>query len=71
MGGSFNHCLARIWMNEAQYDGPDLVIGKFLETVEIPNRITDPEFVKFGGKLSDFLYTMDICSNEVDDAEIL
>ena len=31
-------------MNEAKYDGPDLVIAKFLEAVETPNRMTNPKF---------------------------
>src|ERR1700694_6038259 len=45
----------RVWMHEGEYEGEDLVIGKYLETLERPSELTDLEYQQLRKKAFTFL----------------
>ena len=47
--------LINIWLKEAEYDGDDLVLGRYLESLERPVDIDDAEFAKLRKKSKNFL----------------
>jgi len=46
---------ARIYLHEAEYDGDDLVLERYLETLRRPNDMTDEEFEQLRKKSRSFL----------------
>jgi len=47
--------LARVFLVESEYSGDDLMIGKYLETLERPPDLTDTQFQQLRKKSRDFL----------------
>ena len=46
---------ARIYLHEADYDGDDLILGHYLETLQRPNGMTDQQFEQLHKKSRSFL----------------
>jgi hypothetical protein len=46
--------VARVWMLEGEYDGEDLMIGEYLETLERPAGLTDSEYQQLQRKAYTF-----------------
>src|SRR5579871_4703213 len=46
--------MVHVWFNEAEYTGPDLDIGRFLETAQHPDSLTDQQFAEFCKKALTF-----------------
>jgi RNase H-like domain found in reverse transcriptase/Integrase zinc binding domain len=47
--------LARAYFNEAEYEGDDLVLGRYLESMQRPDGISDEEYRKLRRKARQFL----------------
>ena len=47
--------LARIYLHEAEYDGDDLVLGRYLETLQRPDSLTDQQYQRLRQKSRHFL----------------
>jgi hypothetical protein len=45
----------RIWLLEGEYEGPDLVLGRYLETLQRPEGLSDQEFQQLRRKSKLFL----------------
>jgi len=47
--------IARIYLHEAEYEGDDLVLGRYLETLQRPEGMTDQQFQRLRKKSRGFL----------------
>jgi hypothetical protein len=50
--------LTRIYLHEGEYDGDDLVLGQYLETLQRPDGLTDQQFLRLRQK-SRFFFVRD------------
>jgi len=62
---------ARIYLHDADYEGDDLTLGRYLETLQRPEGMTDQQFSDFGRSHVPFSFTIDICSKDLGSAETL
>ena len=46
---------ARIYLHDAEYDGDDLILGRYLETLQRPDGLNDHEFERLRKKFRSFL----------------
>ena len=49
------HPTARVWLIDGEYSGDDLLIAQYLETLQRPDGISNPEFLRFKKKSQQFL----------------
>ena len=47
--------LARVYLHEAEYDGEDLILGRYLETLQRPDGLTDQQYQSLRKKSRHFL----------------
>lgn len=52
VSGVDSNPVARVWLREGEYDGDDLVLGRYLETLERPEGMDDQRF-EFVGDSTD------------------
>ena len=47
--------ILRVYLNEAEYEGNDLILGKYLSTLRRPNGLTDLEYHRLRKKAKLFI----------------
>ena len=53
VSGPINH-IARIWLLEGEYEGQDLILSRYLETLQRPDGLTDAQFRQLQEKSRSF-----------------
>ena len=44
--------MVRVYFNEAEYHGDDVILGRYLETLQHPDGLTDQHFIITGADLT-------------------
>jgi len=52
---NWNYHTARIYLHDAEYEGDDLTLGRYLETLQRPEGVTDQQFQQLRRKSRTFL----------------
>lgn len=55
IGNERRNSVARVWLREADYEGDDLILGRYLETLQRPGGLSDQQFMQLRRKAHHFL----------------